>query len=85
MIRQTVLLRRILGYFATPTQLREYDSLVLKNKGSACHLGMRLIERYFDHRDRKEHPERYRKDFLQDKSSNGDAIKINSKEGSFYL
>jgi len=84
MLRQTVLLRRILGHFATPTQLREYDSLVRVNKGSASHWAFRLIERYFEHRDRKENPERYREDFIE-KQTNGDKLKINSSEGSFYL
>jgi len=80
MVRQTVLLRRIIGHFATPTQLREYDTLVLKNKGSASHFAFRLIERYFEHRDRKENPERYTQD-----TQTREQIKVNSSNGSFLL
>lgn len=86
MVRQTVLLKRILGYFVTPTQLREYESLVKVNKGSASHMAMRLIERYFEYRDRREHPERHREDFAENKPTNGDRmIRVNSRSGSYFL
>lgn len=76
MTRQTVLLRRIIGHFATPTQLREFDELASKNKGSATHAGLRLIENYFEKRDRRENPERYREERT---------IKINSANGSSVM
>lgn len=82
MTRQTVLLRRIIGHFATPTQLKEYDTLVAKNKGSASHWAFRLIERYFEKKDKKENPERYRP---TEEKSRERTLKINGRDGTSFI
>lgn len=80
MTRQTVLLRRILSHFATPTQIREYDTLVSKNKGSASHMAFRLIESFFEKRARRENPLHFRE--IEEKPR---GIKVNSSQGSYYV
>lgn len=80
MIRQTVLLKRILSYFATPTQLREYVELVSKNKGSASHMAFRLIEKYFEKRAKRENPLLIR----ENKEEQPRTIKVNSRHGTTF-
>lgn len=46
--RKTILLRKIISYFATASQLRRYDELAAVNKGSSSHFAFRLLENYFD-------------------------------------
>ena len=47
-IRKTILLRKAIFNFATPSQLIRYDNLCLVNKGSATNFGLRLVVNYFN-------------------------------------
>jgi hypothetical protein len=58
--RKTILLRRIISNFATPTQMRRYDELVSVNKGSASHFAFRLLEEYFEKKDTVKTPQESR-------------------------
>lgn len=52
-IRKTILLKKIISNFATPTQLQRYDALAISNKGSSTHFALRVIERYFEKQQEK--------------------------------
>lgn len=46
--RKTTLLRKVISYFASRSELEEFDRLFSINKGSSSHFALRLLERYFD-------------------------------------
>ena len=46
--RKTVLLRRILLYFAKPGDIKKYDNIEDYNKGAATHFALRKIEEFFE-------------------------------------
>ncbi len=50
--RKSVILRRILLHFASPMQIKRYDELAAYNKGSASHAALRLIEDYFENKNK---------------------------------
>lgn len=50
--RKTVLLRRILLYFAKPADIKKYDQIEGHNKGAATHYALRLVEQYFERKNK---------------------------------
>jgi hypothetical protein len=52
-VRKTILLKKIISNFATPTQLQRYNELAQSNKGSSTHFALRAIERYFEKQQEK--------------------------------
>jgi len=52
--RKTTLLRKVISYFATSSELEEFDRLFELNKGSSSHFALRLLERYFDNKYSRE-------------------------------
>ena len=53
-VKKSIILREIICNFATPTQVLEYDELASVNKGSATHMALRLIQKYFEKKNQRE-------------------------------